>query len=128
MIDKETKDLAKHLLEEGLTSITPPGHVRNLRPTITRDPGGRSATIRHPFAGFGNEHRVYRAKLNARGQLEIKKVSEDLGLASRFIAKEMHTGKYPRKQAVAIGLSRARAASAKAKRSAEIQRIMKKYA
>lgn len=29
-------------------------------------------------------------------------------LASKFIAEEMGTGKYPRKQAVAIGISRAR--------------------
>lgn len=28
--------------------------------------------------------------------------------ASRFIAEEISTGKYPRKQAIAIGLSRAR--------------------
>jgi len=28
--------------------------------------------------------------------------------ASRFVAEEMRTGKYPREQAVAVGLSRAR--------------------
>jgi hypothetical protein len=43
--------------------------------------------------------------------------------ASRFIREEMHTGKYPREQAIAIGLSRARQ---KAKRS-RIDEIAAKY-
>lgn len=34
-------------------------------------------------------------------------------LASKYIAEEIETGKYPRQQAIAIGLSRARAATKK---------------
>ncbi len=128
MIDKDTKDRARYLLEEGLSSLNPPGNLRASRPTITRNPGGRSATIRYPFNGFGNEHHVYQARLNQRGQLEIKKISRDRSLASHFISEEIKTGKYPKKQAVAIGLSRARATSSVAIQNAEIQRIMKKYA
>lgn len=36
-------------------------------------------------------------------------------LASKYIAEEIETGKYPRKQAIAIGISRAKAASKKTK-------------
>lgn len=38
-------------------------------------------------------------------------------LASKYIAEEMNTRKYGRKQAIAIGLSRARTKAAKAKKT-----------
>ena len=46
-------------------------------------------------------------------------------LASKFIAEEMHTKKYPRAQAIAIGISRARAqgSATRAKKTAHQKRI-----
>ena len=43
--------------------------------------------------------------------------------ASKFIAEEVRTGKYPRKQAIAIGISRARTAAKKSR----IDSIVAKY-
>lgn len=37
-------------------------------------------------------------------------------LTSKYIAEEMRTGKYPRKQAIAIGMSRARKKLSKKKK------------
>ncbi len=48
-------------------------------------------------------------------------------LVGKYIAEEMRTKKYPRKQAIAIGISRARASTAKTKRSNKISAIMKRY-
>jgi hypothetical protein len=48
-------------------------------------------------------------------------------LASKFIAEEVRTGKYPREQAVAIGISRARAAASATRRGARISAIMERY-
>jgi Family of unknown function (DUF6496) len=48
-------------------------------------------------------------------------------LASRYIAEEIETQKYPRKQAIAIGLSRARERTKKTRRGDEISRIMSRY-
>jgi hypothetical protein len=45
-------------------------------------------------------------------------------LANKFIAEEVKTGKYPRKQAVAIGISRARAKTAKSRRRSRISANM----
>ena len=43
------------------------------------------------------------------------------------IAEEIETEKYPRKQAIAIGISRARAATKKTSRRHSIAGIMKRY-
>lgn len=48
-------------------------------------------------------------------------------LASKFIAEEITTGQYPRKQAIAIGISRATAASKKPSRKSKIASIMERY-
>ena len=48
-------------------------------------------------------------------------------LASRYIAEEIETGKYPRKQAIAIGISRAKAGAKKASHKPAIKRIMARY-
>lgn len=47
--------------------------------------------------------------------------------ASKFIAEEVRTRKYPRKQAVAIGLSRARAAVKKESVRRTLEDMLKKY-
>ena len=48
-------------------------------------------------------------------------------LASQYIPEEIETGKYPRKQAIAIGISRARAAAKKTGHRHSIASIMAKY-
>jgi len=48
-----------------------------------------------------------------RKQEKKKLRGEARSLASKFIAEEVRTGKYPREQAVAVGISRARTVSAK---------------
>jgi hypothetical protein len=48
-------------------------------------------------------------------------------LAGKFIAEEVRTGRYSREQAVAIGISRARAAAAETRRRARISAIMSRY-
>jgi hypothetical protein len=48
-------------------------------------------------------------------------------LASKFIAEEVGTGKYPRVQAVAIGISRARVAAGEKPRKSRIAGIMERY-
>jgi hypothetical protein len=48
-------------------------------------------------------------------------------LASRFIAEEIRTRKYPREQAIAVGISRARSAVKKKRRCSKIAAIMERY-
>jgi hypothetical protein len=48
-------------------------------------------------------------------------------LAGKFIAEEVETGKYPRRQAIAIGISRARADTAEERRRAKISGIMRRH-
>jgi hypothetical protein len=59
--------------------------------------------------------------------MATKKRGKARDLASDFIAEEMRTKKYPRKQAIAIGISRARAASKKATEDAKFKAILRKY-
>jgi hypothetical protein len=47
-------------------------------------------------------------------------------LASGYIAEEMQTGQYPRKQAIAIGISQARAAKKSSPRS-KIASLIERY-
>ena len=56
-----------------------------------------------------------------------KLTSKEKKLASRYIAEEIETEKYPRKQAIAIGISRARAATKKTSHRRSIASIMKRY-
>jgi hypothetical protein len=56
-----------------------------------------------------------------------KLTAEERKLASRYIAEEIETGKYPHKQAIAIGISRARAGTKKARHRPAIARIMARY-
>ena len=56
-----------------------------------------------------------------------KLTSKERKLASRYIAEEIETEKYPRKQAIAIGISRARAATKKTSRRHAIAGIMARY-
>ena len=48
-------------------------------------------------------------------------------LAGKFIAEEVRTGKYPREQAVAVGISRAREEARKNRRAKAIGDIMRRY-
>lgn len=48
-------------------------------------------------------------------------------LAGQFIAEEVRTGKYPREQAVAVGISRAREEARKSRRTRAIDDIMRRY-
>ena len=48
-------------------------------------------------------------------------------LASQYIAEEIETGKYPRKQAIAIGISRARDGAKNDRHKTSIARIMARY-
>ena len=52
------------------------------------------------------------------------KATKEQKLASRYIAEEIETGKYPRKQAIAIGISRAKTKVKKARHRPSIARIM----
>ena len=56
-----------------------------------------------------------------------KLTSKERKLASRYIAEEIETEKYPRKQAIAIGISRARAAAKKTSHRHSIAGIMARY-
>ena len=56
-----------------------------------------------------------------------KLTAREKKLASRYIAEEIETGKYPRKQAIAIGISRARAGTKKTRHRPAIARIMARY-
>ena len=57
-----------------------------------------------------------------------KLTPKEIGLASKYIAEEIETGQYPRKQAIAIGISRARASAKKDKATkSKISRIVTKY-
>ena len=48
-------------------------------------------------------------------------------LASQFIAEEVHTHKYPRKQAIAIGISRARSKTKNDRKQQELSHLSLKY-
>lgn len=48
-------------------------------------------------------------------------------LASEYIAEEMRTRQYPRKQAIAIGISRAKAESKKVRTMNRIHNLLSKY-
>jgi hypothetical protein len=48
-------------------------------------------------------------------------------LASKFIAEEVHTDQYPRKQAIAIGISRARSKIKDDRQQQELRRLCLKY-
>jgi len=65
--------------------------------------------------------------MNKEKTKKKKLTGRERDLASRYIAEEIETGKYPRKQALAIGISRARAASKKTTRSHSIASIMERY-
>jgi hypothetical protein len=56
-----------------------------------------------------------------------KLTKKSRALASKYVAEEVRTGKYSREQAVAIGISRARAAVAETRRRARISAIMSRY-
>jgi hypothetical protein len=56
-----------------------------------------------------------------------KLTREGRELASQFISEEVKTKKYPRKQAIAIGISRARKATSEAKHISTIRRLKSKY-
>ena len=56
-----------------------------------------------------------------------KLTSKEKKLASRYIAEEIETEKYPRKQAIAIGISRARATAKKTSHGHSIASIMARY-
>lgn len=56
-----------------------------------------------------------------------KLTARERKLASKYIPEEIETGQYPRKQAVAIGISRAVSKAKKVSRKSEIQRIMDRY-
>jgi hypothetical protein len=48
-------------------------------------------------------------------------------LASKYIAEEFRTGQYKRSQAMAIGISRARAETRKSAASSKIKTILSRY-
>ena len=56
-----------------------------------------------------------------------KLTAKEKRLSSRYIAEEIETGKYPRKQAIAIGISRARATAKKTSHGHSIASIMARY-
>ena len=56
-----------------------------------------------------------------------KLTSREKKLASKYISEEIRTRKYPHKQAIAIGISRAVTKTKKSFRKSEIQRIMDRY-
>ena len=48
-------------------------------------------------------------------------------LAGKYVAEEIRTGKFPRNQAVAVGISRAREETRRSRRARAIGDIMKRY-
>jgi hypothetical protein len=48
-------------------------------------------------------------------------------LASKYIAEEIETGQYPRSQAVAIGISRARREASLKSNTSKLTRLLTKY-
>lgn len=62
-----------------------------------------------------------------RKKTRTKLTRKEQKLASRYIAEEIRTKQYPHKQAIAIGLSRARTGVKKARRRQTIARIMARY-
>jgi hypothetical protein len=56
-----------------------------------------------------------------------KLTPEEKRLATRFIPEEIATGQYPQKQAVAIGINRAKAAAKERSPRTRIESIMEKY-
>ena len=65
------------------------------------------------------------AKKTTKKQPKLRGKARDL--ASKFIAEEMKTQKYPRAQAIAIGISRARTQVKKTAHSKRIQAIIDKH-
>lgn len=57
----------------------------------------------------------------------VKLTGRTRSLASRYIAEEMHTKKYPAKQAIAIGISRAKTETKRRDTLSKIARLLKKY-
>jgi hypothetical protein len=47
--------------------------------------------------------------------------------ASKYIAEEMRTRKYPRKQAIAIGISRARSEAKKTRTMTTLAKLIREY-
>ena len=56
-----------------------------------------------------------------------KLTAREKRLASKCIAEEIETGQYPRRQAIAIGISRARTAAKKTSPKSKIASIVEKY-
>jgi hypothetical protein len=65
--------------------------------------------------------------MTTKGRKKTKLVDKQQLLASKFIAEEFHTNKYPPKQAIAIGLSRTRAALKKVSIASRLNQILKRY-
>jgi hypothetical protein len=75
------------------------------------------------------EDRLRHAQMKGQGmsKKQPKLKGKTRELASRYIEEEMETHKYPRKQAIAIGISRAREKVKKDSKLAELQRLVDKY-
>jgi hypothetical protein len=56
-----------------------------------------------------------------------KLVGNTRKLASKYIAEEVATGQYPRSQAVAIGISRAKREIGLKSQASKLTRLLKKY-
>lgn len=65
------------------------------------------------------------SKKTSKKQPKLRGKTRDL--ASKYIAEEMHTKKYPRAQAIAIGISRARTQAKKTAHKKRIQAIIDKH-
>lgn len=137
LLDDDARDLAAMMLTTDLSTnkIVPPGSMIHTRPTLTRNPDGSSVTVKYPHQGFGGRRGAYRVSLVDHGR-SLKVVHSDgrgytrvetTPLSSIFVAQEMKTRKYPRKQAVAIGLSRSRAAARETARKSKIAEIASRY-
>jgi hypothetical protein len=48
-------------------------------------------------------------------------------LASKYVAEEVRTGKFPRRQAIAVGISRAREEARRRRRAGQVRDIMARY-
>ena len=69
------------------------------------------------------EPKSMRRKLLKRPKLQNRTKE----LASEYIAEEMKTRQYPRKQAIAIGISRAKAKSKKVRTMNRVHNLLSKY-
>lgn len=66
--------------------------------------------------------------MSSKGKTKGSKLTKKARkLASAYIAEEINTRKYPRSQAIAIGLSRARTESHRQATLSKITRLLKKY-